>query len=290
MSIKGGCATASERTGSAQAFLTNKIEILRRYVGGTSAAPLGLHDYPVYDSVKRSAPSQSDIIREQIRLAQYSSFQLIDGGINQSVVLKNGVKVVFKPKAGEDPIETNYPPGVHKGTQYLREKAASIIDELLGIGLVPPTEIITYEGLVGSAQVFQDSYTTARHLEATGAITLPCFDKLTDRQRQDWQLIDELIGNGDRHAGNWMLRSRVDGKFDLALIDNGRSFPEIGESNLFVRPASRMKIDSINRDRLERLLTLEREWRTKLTELVGVAAIEHMINRAQKLLRQGYYE
>jgi hypothetical protein len=283
---------ASTRTGPAQAFLASKIGVLDQYIDGNiTASSDGLHVQNQVDSINLDIGlgSATAKTREAIRYAHFRSFELLKGGINQVIILKNGVTVLFKPAAGEHPYDP-LPRGIPRGTQYLREKAASIVDELLGLNLVPPTEIITYEGLVGSAQLYKDKFVTARRLIKRGIMTLPSYNKLTERQRQDWQLLDELIGNMDRHIGNWMLGNRLGGDFDLALIDNGLCFSETGEMRLKAKPASQQKLDSINRIRVERLLATENEWRSNLSDLVGIAAVEHMIRRAHRLLTWDYYE
>jgi hypothetical protein len=234
-------------------------------------------------------------IRNAIRNAHYTSSKVLGGGINQAFLLetnrKDGIHVVFKPGAGEDMQE--YVPGIQPGTQYRREKAASLIDELLGIGLVPPTEIISenlfHKGKEGSAQLFKEGFDTPVDLVEKG-ITPPKTTDLTDRQNQDWQLLDEVLGNTDRHNDNWMVRRRADGSYDLALIDNGLCLSELGKTRLRIKPASQQKLDSLNRSRLEHFLETEKGWRPKLLELVDDSAINYMIERACNLLTQNSYE
>ena len=283
---------ASSRACSAQAFLVKKIDVLNRYVSGTSSnmGTTGLH---IQNEAVRISPDdgvafETTRMRDLIRNAQYVSCEEWGGGVNQSFKLRNGISVLFKPSDGED--QREFLPGVRPGTLYLREKAASVVDQMLGLGLVPPTEIITYNGRVGSAQLFNEGFENARRLADKGTITIPCFEKLTGRQRQDWQLLDELLGNVDRHSSNWMLRRRTNDEFDLALIDNGLCLSESGVTQLKARPASNQKVDSVNRFRLERLLATESEWHPKLLSLVGDAAIKHMTGRAHMLLKRGYYE
>jgi prefoldin subunit 5 len=283
---------ASTRTGSAQAYLANKIEILDRYVGGISStiASVGLRNHNPNDKIVSDAGTASTPakMRDIIRDAHYVSSQPLGGGINQTIILKNGVKVVFKPVDGEYQFAVK--PGVQPGTQYSREKAASALDELLGLGLVPPTEIITYSGRVGSAQLFQEGFETAWRLAEKRIITTPVFERLTNRQRQDWQLLDEVLGSLDRHSNNYMLRNRPDGGFDVALIDNGYCLSETGYTDMQAQPASQQKIDTVNRSRLEHFLNTEVIWRPRFQALIGDAAVDHMTERARDLLKRGYYE
>jgi hypothetical protein len=227
-------------------------------------------------------------MRDEIRSARYSSSVTLGGGVNESVVLTNGKRVVFKPADGESPMRLRF--GIDPGTQFKREKAASIVDEILGIGLVPPTENIIWQGREGSAQLYQEGFETAYHRLREGRIKKDDFTMLTTRQQQDWQLLDELLGHSDRHSGNWMLRDCADGGVDIALIDNGLCLDDTGFTYLRAKPASRQRIDELNRSRLERLLATKNDWWPKLSPLVDETAINHMIARARSLLSKGYYE
>lgn len=236
----------------------------------------------------RVSPPES--VREIIRNANFVSSELLIGlGINESWILKNGVKVLFKPSEGEYKFEAR--PGVAPGTQYLREKAGSLVDEILGLGLVPPTEIITPHDChgIGSAQLYMEGFETANRLVKRGKIEYPGFQYLTLRQRQDWQLFDELIGSMDRISSNWMLRSRKDGGVDLALIDNGLCLSDKGYTLLRAKPASGQPIDPVNIERLKMFLDCEHVWRPKFQKLINDSAINHMYIRASQMLTRGYY-
>lgn len=127
------------------------------------------------------------------------------------VTLDNGQQGIFKPHAGEKP---GLRDGIDHGTQWRREVAASDVARILGFGdLVPPTAFRAHAGRDGSLQQFVPDAMEAR--------------TLTDHYRYDGDddaaraaVFDYLIGNTDRHPGNWLVRN---GK--LALIDNGLSFP-----------------------------------------------------------------
>ena len=288
---------AFSRSESAQAFLANKIEILNHYIGGSSfpVGTGGLQGQSGSDKIKKDKVSVTAKMRETIRNAHYTSNEVLGGGINQTFLLKtsdtDGIQIVFKPGAGEDTQEIV--PGIKPGTQYRREKVASLIDELLGIGLVPPTEIITedvfHKGKEGSAQLFKEGFDTPFDLIGKGIIP-PDITDLTNRQRLDWQLLDEVLGNTDRHEDNWMVRRRADGTYDIALIDNGRCLSELGITGLKTKPASEQKLDSLNRSRLEKFLASENEWRPEINRLVDNSAIDFMIKRAQSLLTRDSYE
>lgn len=281
---------ASDQTAKMRGFLDDAADRVKMYLA--SEAPASGQSSASSSSGRDQSASKSSAseLRAKIRGANYTSAEKYSGGINVSYRLKNGISVMFKPMAGEYPIQAELPPGITKWTQYRREKAASIVDEILGTGLVPPTEIIKYDNLEGSAQLFKEDFSTAAKLHENSTITLPIFGQLTERQRQDWNLIDEVIGNVDRHSNNWMLRVRPDNGFDVVLIDHGYCFPAGIKPRLKERPASGLELDVTSRSRLERFLALEKEWRPEMVGLLGIAAVEDMIHRAQNLLFRNKYE
>jgi|GEM_PF-5945334 len=150
-------------------------------------------------------PKKSDveIIRDQIRTANYTKISDLGGGVNKTFRLENGKTVVFKPGDGEHPNRLRT--GIIPGEQYMREKAASIIDEILGFNLVPPTEIITYKGSVGSAQLFKDGFLTGEKIERMGKLD-EAFKRLPKKTREQWALFDAVTENSDRHIGNFMMK------------------------------------------------------------------------------------
>ncbi len=126
------------------------------------------------------------------------------------LTLSNGRKGVFKPSSGEDPhLRRAVPPG----TYYRRSSAASSVADILGMhDLVPPTTIKNHNGEIGSIQQFVEGETALRHRGSE-------YDGPTDAARS--ALFDYIVGNSDRHRGNWMLTPQ--GK--LQLIDHDLLFP-----------------------------------------------------------------
>lgn len=238
-----------------------------------------------------STESTSDL-REKIRNARFTSCKKRKGedrGINISYVLRNGVKVIFKPGAGED-ILVKLPLGIARFEQYRREKAVSVLDEILGTDLVPPTETIKYDGLEGSAQLFLDGFETAQKLADAGLLPWPYTDRLSERQRRDFHLLHTLAGNMDNHTGNWMLRPKDGGGFDLALIDHGLCFSEEPVIILSTHPTPGWELDAVDRSRIEKLLATEADWSPRLVELVGSGAVECMKKRARDMIEINRYE
>lgn len=128
------------------------------------------------------------------------------------VTLEDGSKGVFKAESGE---ASGGRPSV-KGRYHAREAMAYEVAELLGLEhLVPPTAVRDIEGDKGSIQQFVKGSSPASKVG------------MWDRYDGDEDLgkaaaFDYLIGNLDRHDGNWMVKK--DGT--IMLIDHGLSFPE----------------------------------------------------------------
>lgn len=223
-------------------------------------------------------------VRRAIKEANVRSAERRDGGVNEAWVLTNGVSIWFKPSDGED--TASLPRGVPPRTLYRREVAASLLDEALGSGLVPPTEEFSRDGRIGSGQLFLGSdFRDADYLIQTGELDFSApAQALSNRQRQDWQLFDSLIATSDRHPGNWKLRRRKDGTFDLALIDNGHSFSESHDPPLFLAPAAGEPIDDVAKARLLHLLATEDAWRAPIEKLIGSDATDRVLVRARSLL------
>ena len=147
------------------------------------------------------------------------SVESLNGGINVSSVIEydDGNVGIFKPKHGETvegrpgrPLRTYIKPG----TYFRREIAASDMAELFGVDdLVPTTTQRTENGDVGSIQEFIPGENSSR-------LTSNKYGKEEDLVRA--AVFDYIIGNTDRHSGNFWI---ADGK--LVLPDNGLSFPGI---------------------------------------------------------------
>jgi len=141
------------------------------------------------------------------------------------VTFEDGTKAIFKT-----PMTSSYRNNVPTGTEHLREVAAYEVAKIVGMGdMVPATVLrtmafdsvpITTVGMmkvkgVGSLQTWVPKAETASYYSKDSTR----FDGMRDRKRA--ATYDFMIGNLDRHTGNWMVREG--GK--LALIDHGLSFP-----------------------------------------------------------------
>lgn len=120
------------------------------------------------------------------------------------------VPAVYKPRRGESPLWD-----FAAGTLCLRERAAYVVSEALGWGLVPPTVLRKGVHGLGSVQFFvdvlpDDHYFTVRE-DARHAETL-----------RRLALFDAVINNADRKSGHCL----VDHGAQLWAIDHGICFHE----------------------------------------------------------------
>jgi len=151
----------------------------------------------------------------QLNAEQESSIGHKDPKEVRLLHLSGGMKGVFKPSNGEHPLRSAIQPGTH----YRREAAASALADVIGMhDLVPPTTVRNHNGEIGSIQQFMDGQVAFRAPRGSE------YDGDTDAARA--AVFDYLIGNTDRHMGNWLVSPQ--GK--LVLIDHGLSFPTDDEA------------------------------------------------------------
>jgi hypothetical protein len=140
----------------------------------------------------------------------------LGGGINETIILKDGFKGVFKPSSGE----VNCRKSIPFGTFYKREIAAYEIDRIFNIGLIPTTtlrtEIVFENGdkreEIGSIQNFVENAKTF-------------YKSNIYPNDEDWQLmafLDFILANEDRHGGNFMITKNK----KIVAIDNGLTLGE----------------------------------------------------------------
>jgi uncharacterized repeat protein (TIGR03843 family) len=116
-------------------------------------------------------------------------------------------QAIYKPVRGERPL-WDFEPGLHK-----RERAAYLLSEHLGVGVVPPTVIRDGPLGEGSFQWFVD----ADHTEHYFTI-FEQFHDLHDQLRQI-AVLDVIANNTDRKSGHCLL---ANGR--VWAIDNGLCF------------------------------------------------------------------
>lgn len=108
------------------------------------------------------------------------------------------------------------PPGMRSGfwESYKSEIAAYELDKVLELGLVPPVVEKRWEGQLGAAVLW---LSPVRSWKETEAKPKPARWNI---QAVDMKMFDNLIGNKDRNAGNFL----VDDEWNLFLIDHSRAF------------------------------------------------------------------
>lgn len=168
-----------------------------------------------------------DPIGSSMQSNEVKSAKYLGGGVNNTmkVTLADGTKGVWKPLDGEAKgMRVNVP----DGTGYKREAAAYSVAKEIGLtDLVPVTVEREVDGRIGSIQKWADGATVAANVYANSTR----FDGDKDLARA--AAFDLLIGNTDRHSGNWMAKfdAEKNNIFErnitskLVLIDNGLAFP-----------------------------------------------------------------
>jgi hypothetical protein len=230
-----------------------------------------LDSSPILDVLKQQVQSVSAI--EKIGTSETTGVE----GVNLSVKLHldNGKSYLFKPQYGEHVSSWRYIPPKQL---YLREKAAYIIDCILGFNMVPQVRIARYHGKVGSLQYWVED---ASPSDAT----------LKTYSSEDiWKagLFDIIIGQTDRHSGNFLTKLNKP-----ILIDNGFAFPSYASSEskrslilsrfayaIFDKPITRelcRVIDRLNADYVKK----------RLSRYLGKKSLGLMYERLNEMIDRG---
>jgi len=166
--------------------------------GGGSATPGG----------ESSSTSESSLRSGSVSSAQ----NMYSNSVNEVYLVKfeDGTEGVFK--AGSDePLRLRKSIPDRKG--YLREAAAYEVAKVVGMDdLVPPTVVREVNGKEGSLQLFCSGVPAMAHRP------LGRYDGEVDSKRA--AAFDFIMGNTDRHLGNWLVKGDK-----LRLIDNGLCLP-----------------------------------------------------------------
>lgn len=105
----------------------------------------------------------------------------------------------------------------------ISERATYLLSEILGIDLVPTTEVLEMDKERGSFQHFVQGYREADEVK------LPSLDHANEKDLTKFQmfgLFDYLTGGLDRKGDNWLVLLDDEGHIaDIEMIDNGNNFP-----------------------------------------------------------------
>ena len=175
-------------------------------------------------------------------------------------------RAIYKPVRGERPL-WDFEPGLHK-----RERAAYLLSEHLGVGVVPPTVIRDGPLGEGSYQWFVD----ADHREHYFTI-FEQFDHLHDQCRHI-AVLDILANNTDRKSGHCLLaHDRV------WAIDNGLCFSSPYKVRTVIWEFGG---EDIADDLLDRVAPLVEQIPPNIAVLLDDDEVQAMQHRATKLVTE----
>ena len=195
-------------------------------------------------SAPRLGPQSQIEIENTLVTGQPVQMTYLGGGMMETdkVEFSNGAIAIWKPSRGEKHISDKYPTGEY----YVREAVAYDTAKILGLGhLVPPTvsrdlkpwsrkpdegvmRKVNYPDGYGSLQAFIPNAQTWSEIQNNppfGSFAEFSFMKknVGIETMKEVAMFDSVIGNFDRHGGNFMFTKNGD-KYDLHLIDHGLTF------------------------------------------------------------------
>lgn len=190
------------------------------------------------------------------------------GGINKTYKLKfdDGTKAKWKPQDGENLMGA----WTQKGMQWRREVNAYAVAKIVGLGAMRPVVAArTVNGRVGAALAWVDgdvAFALGRPARYDGEL-----------ERQQVSMFDVMIGNGDRHHGNWIID-----KGEMRMIDHGYSMPPDKARGIRTWP--------IQRDNLEAAIpaAVRDPWRGKKDVLVATMRAHEIDEKSIKLFEERY--
>jgi len=145
--------------------------------------------------------------------SKISTSKKLGGGIcdTRKVTLADGEVGVYKPLSGEAGMLAN----TAGGDLYKREVAAYDVSKSLGWDdLVPETVVKKGPVQTGSVQKWVDGTIAAETSSGT-------MDMIRQWEKERLYAFDLIIGNGDRHGGNFMITTA---NKNIKAIDNGFAF------------------------------------------------------------------
>ncbi len=133
-------------------------------------------------------------------------------------------------------------PKRHKGLLADREHAASVLADYLNMDHVAPTKRMSVPGM-GEGTVSMSVADMYKHkkMDIYDRVSYPLkFGSEThrdianyDKNITDKAFFDHLMGNTDRHTGNWFVGVDKDGNRSMLAFDHGFSFPN--DNNVYDR-------------------------------------------------------
>lgn len=205
------------------------------------------------------------------------------GGVNGTylVTLSNGARGIFKPTAAEN--QSKLRANLEEDHQGKREQAAYIVDKHLGhMGRVPPTVRRSFDGQEGAFIYFVPGTTIAasatEHWERI-------FSNTEEPNYHRLSVFDNVIGNLDRHTGNWMINERG----EAVPIDHGLCFPHRNGDQGYINYdfGAPTALHEEDKDMLTRFMMRRAEISEELSPLLEKVAIDAMFERVEGMLARG---
>lgn len=190
------------------------------------------------------------------------------GGINDTykVTFADGTKAKWKPQDGEKTMGA----WDHQGMQWRREVNAYAVAKVVGLTYMRPAVAArTINGRLGAV---------LQWIGGNVAADLGR-DKKYDGElgRQQVSMFDVMIGNGDRHHGNWIVENG-----EMRMIDHGFSMPPNGRRGIRTWPIQRNDLDQPIPEEVRA------PWRGKKDELIATMKAHQIEDSAIKLFEKRY--
>lgn len=241
----------------------------------SSVQPLQMAPKP-FEALK---PSQKLDVESHLSTSGISHTKDLKPGehvsVTKLITFTDGSKGVFKPASGEPEDMRKY---IRHGQQTEREVGAWQVAKIVGMtDIGTPCIIRTINGERGALMEFKPGKDAA---DAANP-----FDGKRDMQRA--ALYDFVIGNTDRHQGNWL----VDNQGKIHLIDHGLCFPESRRNDSwnqqFVRRArewggSDSDLKTLKQPFVENKAKIIEALRDLRLPDKAIRSVEHRINRVER--------
>ncbi len=185
-------------------------------------------DYVYRDIEGEPLPFQDTAsILEALRTGEIVERELMSRGVanNIKLVIKHGetrfhavlrlINVSENEETGSLRIVVSY------RDSHIFEVAAFELNELLGIGRIPPTVVRRVDGAEGSVQIWMEGMTPEDLMLKKGRLSPPDRNLWWQQKGVMW-VLDALIANTDRNQGNLL----IDDEWNLWFIDHTRAFRE----------------------------------------------------------------
>lgn len=176
--------------------------------------------------------------------------------------------------------------GVFKTENYAKERAAYLVDRFLNLGLTPPTVIKNIGTTVGSIQRFVEDTKTFIELQVNSDEFYITFK---DQLIKLW-VFDLILGNTDRHGGNFLIK---EGR--IYAIDHGdtlggyypyKEFTEVDGTGYYL-PYKRFYGESMPQELIDKFKQFNASPELKnilvelLTELLGEGVAKVCLQRIE---------